>query len=342
VSEIRRFGVIGTGVWGETHLMTYSTHRGAELACICDLNEDLLRQRAEQFGVSCWTTDYEELLADDDIDAVSVVTPDFLHREIAVAAAEAGKHVLLEKPMATTVEDCRAMIDAAAASGVKLMVDFHNRWNPAMWGIKQKVVAGELGDPQMLTVRLNDTIYVPTEMLSWAGRSTVIWFLGSHSVDLVRWLFDDEVSRVYSVSRSRVLTGMGVDTPDFFLTIVELEGGGVAHIENCWIMSTSMPTVFDFKLEMIGSEGTCFADCSSHRMLQTFTPEGPSYPDVAVRTEVQGVPAGFGVHSIRHFADCVIHDLEPAVSVADGLENTRVLVAIHESAQSGQPVEVQR
>ena len=228
------------------------------------------------------------------------------------------------------------------AGGVKLMVDFHNRWNPAMWGIKEKVVAGELGDPQMLTVRLNDTIYVPTEMLSWGGRSTVIWFLGSHAVDLVRWLFDDEVARVYSVSRSRVLKGMGVDTPDFFLTIVELEGGGVAHIENCWIMSTSMPTVFDFKLEMIGSEGTCFADCSSHRMLQTFTPAGPSYPDVAVRTEVQGVPGGFGINSIRHFADCVIHDREPAIGVADGLENTRVLVAIHESARSGQPVEVQR
>ena len=179
-------------------------------------------------------------------------------------------------------------------------------------------------------------------MLSWGGKSTVIWFLGSHSVDLVRWLFDDEVTRVYSVSRSKVLKARGVDTPDFFLTTVELAGGGVAHIENCWIMSESMPTVFDFKLEMVGTEGTCFADCSSHRMLQTFTPEGASYPDVAVRTEVQGEQGGFGINSIRHFADCVIEDVEPAVSPWDGLENTRVLVAIHESAQSRQPVEVQR
>jgi len=342
VSDSRGFGVIGTGVWGETHVMTYSAHPGAELVCICDLNEELVRGRAEQYGAGSWTTDYEELLARDDIDAVSVVTPDFLHREVAIAAAEAGKHVLLEKPMATTVADCQAMIDAAEAAGVTLMVDFHNRWNPAMWGIREKIESGELGEPQMLTVRLNDTIYVPTQMLSWSGKSTVIWFLGSHSVDLVRWLFDDEVTRVYSVSRSKVLKARGVDTPDFFLTIVELAGGGVAHIENCWIMSESMPTVFDFKLEMIGSEGTCFADCSSHRMLQTYTPEGPEYADVAVRTEVQGEPGGFGINSIRHFADCVIEDVEPAVSPRDGLENTRVLVAIHESAQSGQPVEVQR
>ncbi len=341
MSETCGFGVIGTGVWGETHLKTYSTHPGAELASICDLNEELLRARAEQYGAGSWTTDYRELLARDDIAAVSVVTPDFLHREIAVAAAEAGKHVLLEKPMATTVEDCQAMIDAADANGVKLMVDFHNRWNPAMWGIKEKIEAGEMGEPQVLTVRLNDTIYVPTRMLSWAGDSTVIWFLGSHAVDLVRWLFDDEVVRVYSVSRSRVLAERGIDTPDFFHTICELEGGGVAHVETCWIMSTEMPTVFDFKLEMIGSEGTAFADASSHRMLQTFTAEsGAEYPDVAVVTEIHGLPNGFGVQSIRHFADCVIYDREPVVRPEDGLENTRVLVAIHESAESGQPVEL--
>lgn len=336
------FGVIGTGVWGETHLKAYSTHPGADLVCICDLDEDLLKRRADEYDVGCWTTDYEELLANDEIDAVSVVTPDFLHREIVVAAAQAGKHVLLEKPMATTVEDCQAMIDAAEANGVMLMVDFHNRWNPAMWGIKQEIISGGMGEPQMMTMRLNDTIYVPTEMLSWGGDSTVVWFLGSHAVDLVRWLFDDEVKRVYSVSGSNVLRARGIDTPDYFLTILELEGGGAAHIENCWIMSDEMPTVFDFKVEMVGSEGTAFADASSHRMLQTYTPEGPSYPDVAVVTEVQGVPAGFGIQSIRHFADCVISGAEPAVSPLDGLENTRVLVAIHQSAESGQPVEIER
>ncbi|HCA48592.1 MAG TPA: sugar dehydrogenase [Armatimonadetes bacterium] len=240
------------------------------------------------------------------------------------------------------MEDCEAMVAAAEANDVTLMVDFHNRWNPAMWGIKQRIAAGEMGEPQMLTMRLNDTIYVPTGMLSWAGKSTVVWFLASHCLDLVRWLFDDEVTRVYSVSRSRVLAERGVDTPDFFHTICELSGGGVAHIENCWIMSTSMPTVFDFKVEMIGSEGTAFVDASSHRMLQTYTPQGASYPDVAVVTDIHGNYSGFGVQSIRHFADCSIEGRAPIISPLDGLENTRVLVAIHESAESGQPVEIQR
>ncbi|MCD6361510.1 MAG: Gfo/Idh/MocA family oxidoreductase, partial [Armatimonadetes bacterium] len=178
-------------------------------------------------------------------------------------------------------------------------------------------------------------------MLSWGGRSTVVWFLGSHSVDLVRWLFDDEVKRVYSVSRSRVLKQRGLDTPDFFHTILEMEGGGVAHVENCWIMSDSMPTVFDFKLELCASEGTLLADVSSHRMAQQFNAEGGTYLDVIGRTQIQGRAGGFAVNSILHFADCVVNDTEPVVTGEDGLKNTEVLIAIHESARSGEPVEIE-
>jgi predicted dehydrogenase len=345
----KNFGIIGLGVWGETHLIAYSYSPLANLACICDKNEKVLAARKEEYAVPCATTDYRELLANDEIDAVSVVTPDFLHREIAVAACEAGKHVLLEKPMATTVEDAQAIADAAKANGVTLMVDFHNRWNTAIYNVKTAIDKGELGEPQMVTLRLNDTIYVPTGMLSWGGDSTVIWFLGSHSVDMVRWLFQDEVKRVYSVSRSRVLAGRGVNTPDFFHTICELEGGGVAHIENCWIMSDAMPTVFDFKMEMVGSEGTMFVDVSSNRMCQEFSSSpvfpvsstpGAVYPDVIGRTNIHGKPGGFAVESILHFVDCIANGRTPIVRPEDGVENTRVLVAIHESASTGRPVDL--
>ena len=343
------FGVIGCGIWGETHLMAYSFSGKANLACICDKNEALVRDRAAQYSAGSYTTDYRELLSRDDIAAVSIVTPDFLHREIGVAALEAGKHVLIEKPMATTVADAQAMLDAAAAHGVHLMVDFHNRWNPALVNLRESVIAGEMGVPQMLSVRLSDTIYVPTGMLSWAASSSVAWFLGSHALDLVTWLTDDEIVKVYSVSRSRVLAERGVNTQDFFQTIVELKGGAVAHVENCWILSQALPTVFDFKAEFVGSEGTAFVDCSSHRMLQKFsskelqsisTAPGTSYPDVAVRLNIHGKPGGFGVESILHFVDVIADGKEPLVTPQCGLRNTRALVALHESAATGKPVEL--
>ncbi|MFQ5809711.1 MAG: Gfo/Idh/MocA family protein, partial [Armatimonadota bacterium] len=211
-----RFGIIGVGTWGETHLKAISTHPHCEIACICDVNEELLKQRAEEYGIERCTTDYKELLADDDIMAVSVVTPDFAHREIAVAAAEAGKHLLIEKPLATTVEDCEAIIEAVDKAGVMMMVDYHNRFNPPFTQAKAAIEAGELGELQMMSIRLSDTIYVPTGMLSWGGTSTVAWFLASHCVDLIRWLSGEEATRVYSVSRSRVLASQGIATPDFF------------------------------------------------------------------------------------------------------------------------------
>jgi predicted dehydrogenase len=334
------FGLIGTGTWGETHLKLYSTDERVRLACICDMNEALVKERAAEYGAESWTTDYRELLARDDVQAVAVVTPDFLHREIAIAAAEAGKHILLEKPMATTVEECEAINAAVEKAGVTLMVDFHNRFNTPFTEAKAAIEAGEIGEPQMITLRLNDTIFVPTQMLRWAGRSSVAWFIGSHSVDLVRWLFEDEVVRVYSVARSRVLKGMGIDTPDFFHSVLELSRGGVAHIENCWILAETYPTVFDFKMELVGDKGHLMADLSGHRMLQKYTPSEAIYPDVIGSPMVHGRPVGFAVESIRHFVDCIATGKQPIATGADGLAATKVVAAIHESVRTGVPVDM--
>lgn len=334
------FGLIGTGTWGETHLKLYSTDPRVDLACICDINEELVKRRAAEFGVRNWTTDYRDLLARDDVQAVAIVTPDFLHREIAIAAAEAGKHILLEKPMATTVEECEAINAAVEKAGVKLMVDFHNRFNTPFTQTKLAIEAGELGELQMASVRLSDTIFVPTKMLNWAAKSSVAWFIGSHSVDLLRWFFEDEVVRVYSVARSRVLQAMGIDTPDFFHTILEFSRGGVAHVENCWILSESFPTVFEFKLELVGSKGHVMADLSGHRMLQKYTEEGGTYPDVIAAPIVHGRAVGFAVESIRHFVDCVLEDKQPLITGADGLAATKVICAIEESVKTGMPVKL--
>ncbi|MFQ6133214.1 MAG: Gfo/Idh/MocA family protein [Armatimonadota bacterium] len=333
-------GVIGVGTWGETHLKTYGAHPECDIRCLCDVNEELARERAGEYGVGAWTTDYEELLGDEAIQAVSIATPDFAHGDIAVAAANAGKHILIEKPLATTVADCERIIAAAQANGVKLMVDFHNRFNPPLVKTKRSLEEGELGDLQMMSVRLNDTLFVPTQMLSWAGKSTVTWFLASHCVDLVRFLSGDEVRRVYSVSRSRVLEPLGIPTPDFYQTILELEGGATAYVENCWIISESFPNVFDFKLEVVGAKGTVFADLSTHGMLSRYTEEEAGYPDVAVFPEVHGKLLGFAVEAIRHWIDCLLEDKEPLVGGGDGLAATKVVLAIHQSAEKGEPVEV--
>lgn len=333
------FGVIGTGLWGEYHALTYSTHPGAELAAICDADATRAAAIAGRYGARHWYTDYHELLADPGVEAVSVATPDFLHTEVGVAAAQAGKHILMEKPLALTVADCQAVIDAAARAGVKLMVDFHNRWSPPLNTLKHRLTAGELGAPLLVNARQNNTIFVPTEMLRWAGRSATIWFTGSHLIDVVCWLVGSPVRRVYSVSRSRVLAARGIPTPDFFETTLEFVDGTVAFVENCWVLPNTEPSVVDFKLRLVGTQGSATVDTTHNRALELYT-DRVSFPDVLGLPTVFGTPRGFAVESIKHFAECVIHDTQPMISGEEGLANTAIICAALHSAETGLPVEL--
>lgn len=337
------FGVIGVGTWGEMHARVYGSTLGARLAAVCDVNEERAREVAGRSGATVYS-DYHELFADPEIQAVSIVLPDFLHKEAVIAAAQAGKHILVEKPLATTEEDGLAMIAAAREAGVTLFVDFHNRWSPLVADLKTSLDSGELGAPQMVYYRLSDTLYVPTQMLRWAGRSSVAWFLASHCLDTLLWLLkaregEDSVERLYCVSRSRVLKERGIDTPDFYQTTLEWKSGLVVQLENGWILPESGPSIFDLKCDFIGSEGAIFIDASHHRAVQKHTAKA-TYPDVFVTPSVYGHPTGFGVESIRHFANSIISNQKPFVDGLDGLAVTRLILKMEESARTRQPVKV--
>ncbi len=333
------FGVIGVGTWGELHARVYSEDERISLRRVADLNAERAESVAGRHGAASHS-DYHDLLADDLIKAVSITTPDFAHAEVAVAAAEAGKHVLVEKPLATTVEDCRRIIAAAKASGVKLMVDFHNRWSPPFYKAWESIHKGEIGEPQHVYYRLSDRIFVPTEMLPWAGKSTVEWFIGTHSIDTVRWLLGDEVTRVYAVARSRVLKGLGIDTPDFYQITLEFASGTTAVIENSWILPNSIPNIIDLKCEIVGSRGALYLDTSHNRTVEKYTQSEAEYPDFLVLPTIYGEQKGFAADSIRHFVDCVLTDTEPRVTGEDGLIVTRIIQAIEESVRTGLPVDV--
>jgi len=338
----KRFALIGAGVFGEIHAKAYSSHPEVEFAVVCDLSRERAKAIADRYAVGRFCTDWREIALDANIDAVSVATPDFAHTEIAVGLARAGKHILVEKPMATTVAECQQIIAAAKEGRVKLMVDYHNRWNPPLHEAHRMLRAGELGTARLISFRLSDTTYVPREMIGWADRSSVLWFLGSHAIDMVCWLVGEWPHRVYAVSRRTVLRELGVDTPDFFQSTLEFPGGAVASIENSWLLPPSAPTVFDMKCQVQGSEGTVFIDSSSNRTLAVAGKDRYSYAEVMGAPKVHGKQGGFLVESILHFADCVVHNREPLVSGEVGLEVTRVACAIEESAAGGEPVEVRR
>jgi predicted dehydrogenase len=338
----KSFAVIGAGIWGETHAQAYRSHPEAQLAVVCDLKEERASRIASEYEAGRSCTDWREIASDDTIDAVSIVTPDFAHREIAVTLARAGKHLLVEKPLATTVAECEEIIGAAKEGGVKLMVDFHNRWSPPFHEAHRLLRSGEAGAARFVQVWLSNTTFVPFEMLSWAGQSSSLWFLGSHAIDLTCWLVGEWPKRVYAVAPRGVLKSRGLDIPDFFQTVLEFPGGAVGSVHNSWILPESNPTICELTCRVIAEKGAVGIDALSSGVLEMSDTKGYRYGDVLGHTEVQGAVGGFTLASIKHFADCVVHDQEPLVPGEAGLEVTRVACAVEQSAKTGEPVVIGR
>ena len=347
-----RMAIVGAGTWGANHARIYKAHPNADIVAICDMNIKRAEQLAKEEGISQVYSDYNKMLSESDCDAVAIVTPDFAHTDIAVAAANAGKHILIEKPLATKYEDVFKILEAVEKNNVRCMVDLHNRWNPPFHAAYEAVRNNELGRVYSAYYRLNDVRWVATDMLPWAAKSSIMWFLGSHSIDTLMWMFNSRPKRVYCVSTQGVLSKPGVlnkagipikdgiDTTDEYLTTIEFENGAVAQMENGWVTPNANPCVNDIKMNILGEKGMIAIDSSNHNMIQKYTDNDVVVPDVIVKNKIFGQPKGFAYESIRSFVDCLISGEEFHVTTKESAYGVLAILSIMKSAETRMPVEV--
>jgi predicted dehydrogenase len=336
-----QFGVVGAGLWGSFHCKTLNALPAAELAAVCDLDPKRAQAMQDQFGAAQAYTDYRELIADPQVEAVTVATPDFAHGDIVMAALEAGKHVLTEKPLATTLDEAERIAALAAKVNVKVMVDFHNRVNPAVHAVREAIGAGEIGLPLHASARLSNTLFVPFELLSWAAKSSALWFLGSHAVDALRFTLNAEVVRVQAMKRHGYLAGQGVDTADVHMALLEFDNGAVASLENSWVLPRDLPLIFDFKMEIVGEKGSVEINTAQNGTFKKYVGAGLRAQDMlGVTPAAGGRIGGFVAEAIARFVDAVTLDVPVLADAEDGLEVTRVLTAIEEAAKTGQSIKL--
>lgn len=338
MSERLSVGIVGPGIMGRTHAVALAAyHRSAVSGWVGRGERSLLAAQAiidaPVFGA------LGDLLADPGTDAVLVATPDHLHREPAVAAAEAGKHVLIEKPLATSVADARAIRAAAEANGVVAMTLFNHRFVPSYWQAKQQIDERNLGALTLAYARKNDVRSVPLEMIGWAAETTPAWFLSAHDLDLLIWYAGEAVESVYASAVTGTLQALGVDTPDAVQAQVRFAGGAVATVEACWSYPNTFPTMTDSFMELILHNGVIHLD-RKQEQIEVADQERHSYPRNLLVNHIAGKPAGSTVAAVEHFVDCVLDDHDPLIDIASSVHVTEVLAAIHESCQSGQPVQL--
>lgn len=335
-----KMAVIGAGLWAQEHGRIFNEMEGAAPVAICDLDRTRAEKFAAMFGIGDDQiyTDHKEMLAKSGCDAVSIVTPDFLHTEVACDCADAGKHMLIEKPLATRRDDVFRILDAAAKNKVRIMVDMHNRWSPPFNNVKAILDSKKYGDPVNAYFRLNDVKSVATDMLSWASKSSILWFLGSHSLDTLSWLLDSRPREVYALSSRGVLDGLGVDTVDVYQTSIRYENGVIAQMENGWITPNGNPCVNDIKFNVVCARGKMDIDASSNNLLQVTGDDRMDTGDCIASNQVFGHHKGFAYESIRSFLKKLESGEEFFVSLEDSARVVLALLAVMESAETGKIV----
>ncbi len=330
-------GIIGTGIMGKAGGKILQRLEGVEVVALADPSEGNLQEAAAELGVKATYARYQEMLERERLDAVYVATPDQYHRDPCIDALEAGCHVIVEKPMATTQEDAEAICKAVEKSGKRFQVDFNHRWLAPYHKVKAMIEAGQLGEPIIGYARKNNPILVPTSMLaSWAKDSSPAWFMSSHDIDLMLWWFGARPVEVYARGIKRVLKARGMDTYDGIQSLVTFDGGQFATFEAAWIYPNSSPYMPDSFMEVIGTGGTTHIDRQAEA-IDAILDEKFTCPRTFLNYHVFDQWVGAMPSSMLSFVTACRNGTDTVVNAREGLKSTAILDAIHRSLASGKP-----
>ncbi|MCB1487049.1 MAG: Gfo/Idh/MocA family oxidoreductase [Bauldia sp.] len=328
-----RIGVIGLGWFGEIHCDAIIGIPNIELAALCTRTESRLAEMAAKFGVAKTYTDYHDMLADPEIDAVSIVTMWDQHTEPTIAALQAGKHVFLEKPMASTVADCAKIIDVARGAKGILQIGHICRFNPRYRAAKEAIAAGRIGKIVSMSSRRN----IPA-----AWTPTILEKIGPivgdaiHDTDLMLWFTEDKVVSAYA----QTVDVRGLKYPDIGQTMYRFAGGATATLETVWCMPEKTPYDIDERMNIVGTEGFI-------QIQDTFPNLGIAdadkfgSPDTTYWPMFEGVRGGALREEFSYFAKCALKGEKPAIGTPeDAMAALEATLAAEESARTGTVIKI--
>ncbi len=328
-----KWGVIGLGWFGEKHCEVLSGLPQVELYSLCTRTESRLAELAGRFGVAHTHRDYHDLLADPEVQAVSIVTMWDQHVGPALAALAAGKHVFLEKPMAATVADCQRIVDATRAAPGLFMVGHICRFNPRYALAKREIEAGKIGRIVSLYARRNLSAAVSESVL---GKIGPIIGDGVHDTDLMLWFTGAKVQSVYA----QTVDVRGLTHPDVGWTMYRFDSGAVGVLEDAWCLPANTPYPLDERMEIIGTEGSIQIQ-ESGPGLAVCDREGWRYPEATYWPTLHGARAGALRDELSYFANCVLTGATPTVvSPQDSLEAVRACLAAEQAAATGEVIQL--
>ena len=327
-----RVGVIGVGQMGMLHARVYKKIPHVELAAVCELDGARRAEAANALGCKAYK-DYGELLSDPSIDAVSIVLPDNMHRDCVEAAAARGKHIMLEKPLASMLADGEAIYRAVKDYGKVFTVGFILRFDARYGAVKQAVADGRLGDIIHINCRRNSPITGPRRYI---GASDLSMHVMIHDIDFINWCLGETPVAVFAKGRGVLLKEHGMK--DVIYALLTYGSGVVACIEACWVLPENCPTVIDDKFEIVGTAGAAYVDSCDNGV--RFIGERASYPDSRHWYEINGAPGGDLFEELTAFVNNILDGTRSVVTAAQALDSLRAVDAIERSMRECKEVSV--
>ena len=335
--KILNIGIIGMGM-GRAHALAVRSMDGACLYAICDTNEELVNACAKDLQVTRIFNDYHEMIADSALDAIIIASPDQLHRQMVVDVLNAGKHVLCEKPLALTREDCEAIVEVVEKSDRKFMVGQICRYTPGFKQAKDIIESGAIGE---LTFVESEYAHDYTEIYAketWRSdpkRNGVIGG-GCHAVDLLRWIAGDP-EEVMSYGTHKTFENV---TPydDTHVAIMKFPNNVIGKV----FVSISCKRDYTMRSVFYGTKGTIIVDNTSPTMTVFKT---DVFPGMDKHDTPITIPVDINNHNatgeFKDFYDIIINDKPVKTTVYEGANTVAVCMAIIDSAESGQIVKPQ-
>jgi len=326
-----RIGVIGIGWFGEIHCEAIASIPSYELAALSTRKPERLKEMGEKFNVTKLYADYHEMLADPEIDAVSIATVWTKHTEPALAALKSGKHVFLEKPMASSIADCEAICEAAEVAVGHLMIGHICRFNPRYATAKREIEAGNIGKILSMSSRRNIPAAWTPHILNTIGP-----IVGDiiHDTDLMLWFTGAKIVSAYA----QTVDLRGLENPDIGQVMYRFDNGASAILESVWCMPEKTPFDIDERMSVIGSDGFVHIQ-DTFPNFGLCTKDGFRSPDSSYWPQLNGQMAGALRDELSYFANCCQTGTKPTITTPEESKSAlAATLAAEESAVSGQVV----
>jgi UDP-N-acetyl-2-amino-2-deoxyglucuronate dehydrogenase len=327
------FGIIGCGRIAYKHAEAIKKNEKANLLYVCDIIEERAVDYKNKYGAERYFTDYHEMLEMPDLDVVNICTPSGMHAEMGIAAARAGKHVIVEKPMALSSIDADALINACDENGVKLAVCFQNRFNPPVQKLRRALEEGRFGKLTHASAvvrwfRPQDYYDQAPWRGTWAMDGGCLMNQSIHNIDLLQWMMGP-VESVFGYTANNFRK---IEAEDVGVAVLKFKNGALGVIE---ASTTIYPENLEETLAIFGEKGTVELGGIAVNKIETW--KFADSQDENLEMEQQDVPNvyGFGHDAlIEDFIRAVIEDRRPYIDGREGIKSLRIVLGIYHSAVS--------